>query len=265
MGSLAILAFLLMTIFALLGKQLFGGMYDGSTGYSSVPCIGGVCADPDLEDLPHYHFDYFGPALTTVLILVTGEWSDAMGPAAGVHGPVVAWYFVPVSLIGLFLLINLFIGVLLNEFQEEDEEVGADAEEQQAAVEESIALLPPPAAPPPAPAAKEAGRGASSRASREGRGGKQGGGGRVANGREGEGRGVPISWPRDYSLGLCSIQTPGYRLCRAIVSSPSFEPMVLVLIAGSTLCLGLDSPRLEKDSDLYATLRLFDKVSAYLY
>lgn len=42
----------------------------------------------------------------TVFVLMTGEWSDAMAPAAAVHGGKVTGYFIPVSIIGLFLILN---------------------------------------------------------------------------------------------------------------------------------------------------------------
>ena len=58
MGNLFVLMLILMLIFSLLGMQLFGGMYNPSTGYSDVPCPGGVCPNAELEEPPHYHFDY---------------------------------------------------------------------------------------------------------------------------------------------------------------------------------------------------------------
>ena len=52
MSNVLILMCLGMTIFALFGMQLFGGVL-GET---------------------RYHFDYFGPALITVFVLLTGNW-----------------------------------------------------------------------------------------------------------------------------------------------------------------------------------------------
>ena len=47
-----------------------------------------------------------------VLVLMTGEWSDALDPAAGVLGPRALGFFIQVAMLGQYLVINLFIGVL---------------------------------------------------------------------------------------------------------------------------------------------------------
>jgi hypothetical protein len=44
---------------ALSFEQLFGGKYGEAAGYSPMPCPAGECPNPDLEDKPLYHFDYF--------------------------------------------------------------------------------------------------------------------------------------------------------------------------------------------------------------
>ena len=94
MSNVFILMFLIMFIFALVGIQLFGGKYNPSTGFSDVPCPGGECPDGELEPLPHYHFDYFGPAMGTVFCLMTGEWIDLMEPATAAVGPAASIYFI---------------------------------------------------------------------------------------------------------------------------------------------------------------------------
>ena len=57
MMNLVFLIVLTMFMFALLGMQLFGGIFIPDNGYSaSTLCPGGVCPD-GLEAKPYYHFD----------------------------------------------------------------------------------------------------------------------------------------------------------------------------------------------------------------
>ena len=121
MSNLFVLTFMVLVILALLGLQLFGGIYNPETGYSSVPCPGGVCPDEDLEELPHYHFDYFAASMQTVFVLITGAWIDLTNPAVSVVGFQALAYFIPGVIIGRFLMMNLFIGVLLNAFGEDED------------------------------------------------------------------------------------------------------------------------------------------------
>ena len=52
---------------------------------------------------PHYNFDYVGPAMTTVFILLTGEWVDAMEPLAALEGKIVSLFFIIIVLIGKYV------------------------------------------------------------------------------------------------------------------------------------------------------------------
>ena len=75
---------------------------------------------------------------------MSGEWADAMAPAIQVLGWKPMIYFVAAVLIGRYLVMNLFLGVLLNAFEEEEEEEeeAADAEgEAEEAVQPSDDIL----------------------------------------------------------------------------------------------------------------------------
>jgi hypothetical protein len=68
--------------------QLFGGAYSTENGFAPYEQCGngwGECTDPSLLPLPKYNFDYFVPAMSTVFVLMTGEWIDAMDPAIAVR------------------------------------------------------------------------------------------------------------------------------------------------------------------------------------
>ena len=145
MSNLFVLTFMILVILALLGLQLFGGIYNPETGYSSVPCPGGVCPDEELEELPHYHFDYFAASMQTVFVLMTGAWIDLTNPAVSVVGFQALAYFIPGVIIGRFLMMNLFIGVLLNAFGEDEDDgapkpIVAPTEESEEAAEAAEVL-----------------------------------------------------------------------------------------------------------------------------
>ena len=52
MTNIFILNLLFIVIFALLGMQIFGGIFNREAGFSEVDCPGGICPDPSLEPLP---------------------------------------------------------------------------------------------------------------------------------------------------------------------------------------------------------------------
>ena len=56
--------------------------------------------------------------MLSVFILVTGEWVQPMQGAADVVGPAIAGFYIPIVLIGKFLLMNLLVAVILTEFED---------------------------------------------------------------------------------------------------------------------------------------------------
>ena len=255
-SNLFVLMFLIMWIFALIGMQSFGGQYSEANGFSQVPCLGGVvCPDPGLEERPHYHFDYFGPAMNTVFILMSGEWIDALDPAAATTGKSAVFYFLAVVLIGRYLIFNLFIGILLGAFGEDDESSaggaaagGADRDGVSTGVDGTAA-----------PGAADASAGTLARNTfREGEGSRAGS---PSHGRAG---GV-ASWPSDYALCLFPPQHPLRRACKLLVSLEAFDRFVMLMIIASCVCLALDSPRLDPASELAETLRSLDVLWTVLF
>ena len=146
MGNIFVLMFLVALIFSLLGMQLLGGVFtpeqgfynelDPATGFVRR-CPNGLCppqrppqqplraaggwADDQSEDaaavvgealvglveMPRYHFDYFGPAMLTSFVVMTGVWVDAMVPAYQAIGGAAIAFYIAALLIGLYLLTNL--------------------------------------------------------------------------------------------------------------------------------------------------------------
>ena len=258
MANMFVMMVICMVIFALLGMQIFGGIYVPANGFSQEACPAGLCADPELEELPHYNFDYFGGAMMTSFILMTGEWADAMGPAAEVVGTRVILYFVVAVLVGRYLVMNLFIGILLNAFGDDDEEeesapppaaapsaagslAGSVADDDSVMGDGADAP-----APAPAPAEWRSGRMKAALADVE------------AHASASHGREADPPWPEDHSLFLFPPSSLTRRLCRWLVTRPLFDPCVILMIIGSSVTLALDNPRNDPTTELSRALRTLD-------
>ena len=79
---------------------------------------------PPRPALTRYHFDYCGPAMLTIFIVLTGEWVDAMDPGVGAVGPVASLFYLGVVVVGRYLIINLLIAIVLNAFADDTDELG---------------------------------------------------------------------------------------------------------------------------------------------
>ena len=233
MGNMMVLMGLMLCMFALLGMQLFGGAFDEEHGYG-----------PDGAELPRYHFDYFGPALLTCLIIMTGSWYDATVAAVGVGGPSAALFFVLVVVVGCYLILNLFIAIVLHTFASSTEEDDEDPFLKRGRT------------------SSRSSAGGSRSNSPEGR----------RNGRSPSSRvsfkweGVPWAAPvdnhpaADVSIGLFGPQSRVRRLATALAFHPRFDNFIIVVIVVSSICLAIDSPRLDPTSTLAITLSWLDLV-----
>lgn len=65
--------------------------------------------------------------------------------------------------------------------------------------------------------------------------------------------------------GRCTPHAPIKRLCRWLVVHPAFDPLIILFIIGSTICLALDSPTLDPESDLATTLKQLDLVWCLIF
>ena len=113
-ANIFVLLFVFMTVFALLGMQIFGG----------------ACGS---EDGSRYHFDYYMPAMLVVLIIFSGGWVDAYESCLPAGVEVTRVYFAAALLIGFFIIMNLFVAILLDslaEAEEETEDAIAEGEEE---------------------------------------------------------------------------------------------------------------------------------------
>ena len=230
-GNLASLIVLFVFMSALLGMQLFGGLYRPQTGYDLQPCPGGTCADPALIEKPRLHFDYCMPAMITVLVLLTGEWAEAAETSSTQQGPLASTFFIIVVLVGKLLLMNLLIAIILTEFAEMGDGDSAGA-----------AALPDKGGGSAAePRDSEAERGAEGGAERGAEGGADGNDG----GNDGGADGAP--------------PPSGLRVvCRQLITQPWFDWAILVAIVASFFCLMLDTPRVVPGSVMAHLLQQLD-------
>ena len=113
MSNVLILMVIAVVIFALLGKEMFGGQL------SDTP-LHKLRRHADEGPIPppetRYHFDSFVPAMLTTFIILTGKWHDPLVAAVDKVGAWAVGYFVAVVLVGTYLIVNLFVAVLLQVF-----------------------------------------------------------------------------------------------------------------------------------------------------
>ena len=243
---------------------------DPAHGYSRVPCPGGICPDKSLEELPRFHFDYFVPAIETVFVLMTGEWVDAMDPGIQSVGPYASIYYTFVVLVGRYLLINLLIAIVLNAFADDGEEGDVEDQIEKAYQKREKSredrkremLEAPSAALTSSSRSRLSTRRLYSSSARQSEGTTR----MLAKEVEKDITELlspapsmrSLKWPQDYSLGCFSPLSSVRMGCVKIVSSQLFDSLVVFAIIVSSICLAMDSPRLDEDSTLKTTLGLLD-------
>ncbi len=114
-----LLLILILYVFALLGVDLFGDKI-------KIDRDDQICFGEKLKECksPRYNFDTFLDALITCFIIMIGEdWQIRM--EEGIRSNkniVVSLYYIFLTIIGHWFLMNLFLAILLSNFKERDEE-----------------------------------------------------------------------------------------------------------------------------------------------
>ena len=146
---LGMLLGLIILIFILLGMELFGGRYprpelNYTEEYFPAHWANKSLGDWDDDFASRYHFDDIGNAFLAIFVVLSGEnWNEIMfnsHTATWQHDigqsipiPFAIIYFIGLFIVGNLLLFNLFIAILLSNFdkvedEDEDEEEGLDEE-----------------------------------------------------------------------------------------------------------------------------------------
>jgi len=117
-GNFGVLLLLFIYIFALVGMQFFANQlcYEADTG-RVAPVVGsGSC--PDQFERPRANFDHLTNAIATVFMVLTGEnWNAVMYDTWRSIGGGAVVYFILLVVIGNFIVLNLFLAILLGNFE----------------------------------------------------------------------------------------------------------------------------------------------------
>lgn len=134
-ANFAILLMLFMYIFALVGMQFFANQlcFAPDTGLQ-VPSAGQGPCDDGQFDRPRSNFDNLTNAIATVFMILTGEnWNSVMYDAWRAVGGGAVVYFILLVVLGNFIVLNLFLAILLGNFEGIDlsgKQVGPDHKRQ---------------------------------------------------------------------------------------------------------------------------------------
>mmetsp|Transcript_20257 Transcript_20257/g.48620 ORF Transcript_20257/g.48620 Transcript_20257/m.48620 type:complete len:1932 (+) Transcript_20257:69-5864(+) len=143
--DLAAVLLLIIFIFALLGTELFAGNIGSClnttqlpelttesplealvvvpTGAYSTPRDACLAASPVYTwEAPPENFDSLGDALATMYVVFVGEnWNDLWHDAYPNNGWISTIFFIVALLVGQFILLNLFLGIILSNFQPDND------------------------------------------------------------------------------------------------------------------------------------------------
>ena len=126
-GNFFLLLCLFVYIFALVGIQAFANKFhfDGDTGWPVK-----FTNDPDADEnnyrvteMSECNFDTFVNAVVTIFQVLTGEnWNTVMYDARrSVGAPIAYAYFFSLVLLGVFMVMNIFLAILLSNFEGNDD------------------------------------------------------------------------------------------------------------------------------------------------
>ncbi|XP_074145317.1 sodium channel protein type 10 subunit alpha [Sminthopsis crassicaudata] len=104
LGNLTLILAIIVFIFAVVGKQLFGDNYE-------------KLRSDETGQLPRWHMHDFFHSFLIVFRILCGEWIETMWDCMEVNGPYMCLVvFLMVMMLGNLVVLNLFIALLLNSF-----------------------------------------------------------------------------------------------------------------------------------------------------
>lgn len=121
-GNFAILLFLFVFIYSLVGMQLLSNRLHFSldTGVA----VGIREEGYDTAVIPRSHFDSFFWSIVTVFQILSGEnWNVVMYDGWRAKGTIAVIYILSLIVIGVFIVMNLFLAILLKKFDESEESI----------------------------------------------------------------------------------------------------------------------------------------------
>ncbi|GLD95008.1 hypothetical protein PINS_up003633 [Pythium insidiosum] len=274
-GNFSVLFLLFMYIYALIGMQTFANQFQ-------FDVHGNRASRPEnIYYIPRSNFDTLLWSLVTVFQILTGEnWNTVMLDGWRSSGWSAVLYFVSLVVLGNFIVLNLFLAILLGNFDETSEQEKEDERERDLLRKKSRVA---PSSRRSVASVRERATATSTGSSRE-RTGRRNGDASARSYRE------PMSSnhskmfndshvPKHYGHKLedaykttkgrsLMIFSPTNRLRKAAIKTihhPRFDHASLLLIALSTLALAMDNPLNPPDSPLVIALSWVDSVLTVLF
>jgi len=120
MGNFLLLFVIFIYIYALLGMQFFAGrMHFDEDGYPVDINAGGDRTLWEDAEIPRSNFDTIVWATTTIFQILTGEnWNTVMYDGMRAAGYGAVFYFITLVVFGNFIVMNIFMAILLANFDE---------------------------------------------------------------------------------------------------------------------------------------------------
>ena len=116
-----ILLMVLIFIYTVVGLQFFANMFRFDENGEHIKKIG----SPEwinAPEIPRYNFNDFTSSFASVFQIITTEnWNDIMYNSWRVYGPAGVLYSCSLVMVGTFILMNLFLGILLSNFEDKGE------------------------------------------------------------------------------------------------------------------------------------------------
>lgn len=138
-GNFAFLLALFMFIYSLIGMQLLANrMHFNSTNGLAI----GI-DEKGYDDaiIPRSHFDNFFWSMVTVFQILSGEnWNSVMYDGWKARGWVAVVYFISLVVVGTFIVMNLFLAILLKQFDQNEDLIDLKHEEKLESTEERFDL-----------------------------------------------------------------------------------------------------------------------------
>ncbi|DBA00730.1 TPA: hypothetical protein N0F65_001201 [Lagenidium giganteum] len=262
-GNFGVLFLLFMYIYALIGMQTFANQFcfDG-TGYPTNQ------TDPEAV-IPRANFDTLLWSLVTVFQVLTGEnWNEVLYDGWRSTGWSAVLYFVSLVVMGNFILLNLFLAILLGNFEESSDE---DKTKERELVRKKSRVA------PTSSRHSERSRHShkselshnksmlvSGKSRRDGASKMFGGEGREPSRMAGDGTTFGRKLP-SRSLYVFTLNNPVRKFAISTINHPLFDGLSLFLIVVSTLALAIDNPLNPPQSLSTTVLGWLDSVLTVLF
>jgi hypothetical protein len=130
LSTYMILLMVLILIYTVVGLQFFANTFHFDANGQNIKKIG-TEAWVNAYEVARYNFDDFSSSFASVFQIITTEnWNDINNNTFRVYGPGGVLFPMTLILVGTFILMNLFLGILLSNFENVDESEDHDHSEK---------------------------------------------------------------------------------------------------------------------------------------